>query len=132
MASRELRLDYTRALAAMDPERIVDTLSDEVVITVAVHDAPLVGKDVARFLFGVLGEELRGFQVTDELIEGASAAVSFEAGIRERTAQGLNLLRLDENGQVRELTVYFRPLESLQLVAEVVGPRMAARFGAPG
>jgi hypothetical protein len=78
MAGRELRLDYTRALATLEPERIVGTFSDEVVITVAVHDAPLVGKDVARFLFGVLGEELRGFEVTDELIEAASAAVSFE------------------------------------------------------
>jgi hypothetical protein len=41
-------------------------------------------------------------------------------------------LRLDERGQVGELTVDFRPLESLQLMAQVIGPRMAERFGAPG
>ena len=101
------------------------------VIIVAVHDAPMAGKDVARFLFGVLSEELRDFRLTDELVEGSSAVVMFEAKIKDRAAQGLNVVRLDADGQVRELTVFFRPLESLQLVAEVIGARMAARFGPP-
>ncbi len=129
MAAR--RLDYSRALAELDPERIVDTFADDIVITVAVHDAPMAGKDVARFLFGVLSEELHDFELTDELIEGDSAVVLFEAKIGGRAAQGLNVVRLDGNAQVRELTVFFRPLESLQLIAEVIGARMAARFGPP-
>ena len=35
-------------------------------------------------------------------------------------------------GQIRDLTVFFRPLPALQLVAEVVGLRMAERFGVLG
>ncbi len=126
-----LRLDYSRALAEFDPERIVDSLAEDVVIAVAVHDAPMAGKDVARFLFGVLSEELKDFRVTDELIEADSAVVLFGAKIRGRAAQGLNVVRLDADGQVRELTVFFRPLQALQLIAEVIGGRMAARFGLP-
>lgn len=127
----DLRLDYSRALAELHPGRIVGTFADDVVITVAVHDAPMAGKDVARFLFAVLSEELDGFQVTDELIEADSAVVLFEAKISGRAAQGLTLVRLNENGHVRELTVFIRPLEALQLIAEVIGARMAARYGPP-
>lgn len=52
----------------------------------------------------------------------------FEAEIHELAAQGLNVARLDEDGKVRELTVFFRPLSALQLIAEVIGARMAARL----
>ncbi|HEV2060109.1 MAG TPA: hypothetical protein VGR11_12195 [Solirubrobacteraceae bacterium] len=55
----------------------------------------------------------------------------FETSIGERTAQGLNVVRLDEAGVIRELTVFFRPLAALTLIAKVVGGRMAERFGPP-
>ena len=126
------RLAYSRALAALDPEAIVGCLADDVVITVAVHDAPMAGKEVARFLFSVLQDELEQLELTDELIEDDSAVVLFEAQIRDKRAQGLTVARLNDAGDVRELTVFFRPLETLQLIAEVVGARMAAQFGAPG
>jgi hypothetical protein len=128
----ELRLPYSRALDALDPEAIVARLAEDVVIVVAVHDEPMAGREVAQFLFAVLSEELRGFHVTDELIEGESAVVLFEAEIRGHAAQGLNVVRLDGAGQVRELTVFFRPLATLQVVSEVIGARMEAQFGAPG
>ena len=107
-------------------------LAEDVVIVVAVHDEPMAGREVAQFLFGVLSEELRDLHVTDELIDGDSAVVLFEAEIRGHAAQGLNVVRLDRDGQVRELTVFFRPLATLQVVSEVIGARMAAQFGAPG
>ncbi len=64
------------------------SLADEISITVAVHDAPMVGKEVARLLFAVLSHELEDFELTEELIEGKSAAALFEATIRGKGAQG--------------------------------------------
>src|SRR5215210_5175293 len=115
------RLDYTAGLERWDTARIVAALADDVVIMVAVHDAPMVGKDIARFLFGVLSEELGPLHATDEIVEDAKAVVSFETSIGEHAAQGLNVIELDETGAIRRLTVFFRPLESLQRIAEVVG-----------
>lgn len=91
----------------------------------------MVGKDIALFLFGALAEELNGLRITDELIEGSSGVVLFETGIKGRAAQGLNVVRLADDRTVRELTVFFRPLASLQVIAEVIGSRMAERFGPP-
>jgi hypothetical protein len=125
------RLDYTSALEAWDTDAIVGALADDVVIRVAVHDAPMRGSDVARFLFGVLAEELDTPRGSKEIIEGRNAVVLFDSGIADKPAQGLNVIEFDDAGLIRELTVFFRPLASLTLIAEAVGARMAARFGPP-
>ena len=123
------RLDYTAALERWDTEGIVGALADDVVIRVAVHDAPMQGKDTARFLFGVLSQELGPLRPSGEIIEGRRAVVLFETAIGDRGAQGLNVLELDGAGSIRDLTVFFRPLESLAAIAEAVGRRMEAQFG---
>ena len=125
------RLPYTAALQGWDREGILAQLTDDAVIYVAVHDAPMQGREVADFLFGVLAEELAPPTITDEVLDGPTAVVLFETSIRGNPAQGLNVLRLDDAGRIRELTVFFRPLAALGQIAEVVGARMAERFGPP-
>jgi hypothetical protein len=123
------RTAYSRALASFDHPAILAALSDDVTIRVAVHDQPLEGKETADFLFGVLTQELTPFELTHEIIEGDSAVVQFETSLRGTPAHGLNVLELDSDGRVKELTVFFRPLAALQLVSEVIGGHMAKRFG---
>ena len=129
MAAR--RLSYSTALEAWDTSGILDALDDDVVAYVAVHDAPMQGRDVADFLFGVLKEELGDMTITDEILEGERAVVLFETSIGGTRAQGLNVIRLTPSGTIHELTVFFRPLAALSRIAEVVGARMAERFGPP-
>jgi ketosteroid isomerase-like protein len=125
------RLPWTEALASWQPAAIVERLADDATIRVAVHDAPMQGREVAEFLFGVLSEELAPPRVTDEIVEGDSAVVLFETEVRGKAVQGLNVVRHAPDGRVADLTVFFRPLESLATIAEVVGARMAERFGPP-
>jgi len=127
----DARLPYSRALAGWDTEGIFEQLRDDAVIRVAVHDAPLQGRDIAAFLFGVLAEELGRPEITDEIVEGRRAVVLFETTIGGRQAQGLNVLELDADGRIGALTVFFRPLDALARIAQVVGARMEARFGPP-
>jgi hypothetical protein len=87
------------------------------------------GRETAQFLFGVLSEELGSMHVTSEILEGDRAVVLFETELRGTPAQGLNVIE-SSAGQIYDLTVFFRPLPALQMVAEVIGARMAERFGA--
>jgi hypothetical protein len=125
------RTRYSRALAAFDSKAIVATLSNEVTIRVAVHDQPLQGKETAAFLFGILTHELTPFQLGDEIVEGDRSVVLFDTTLRGQRADGLNVVSLGADGLVSELTVFFRPLVALQLIAEVIGGHMAERFGRP-
>lgn len=126
------RLGYSEALRTWDVDGILANLSHDIVIHVAVHPAPLPGREVAEFLFDVLRDSLVEPEITDEIVEGERAVVLFDTAVAGTPAQGLNVVRLDGGGLVREVVVFFRPLEALQVIAEVVGPRMAARFGPPG
>ncbi len=125
-----LRLRYSTALDALDPDAILAALHPGAEVRVAVHDAPMQGPAVA-FLFGVLRETLEGIEVDEEIVEGDRAVVLFRTRIEGRPAQGVNVLRLDEDGQVADLVVFFRPLAALERIATVVGARMAERFGPP-
>jgi hypothetical protein len=123
------RSSYCRALAAFDPEAIVASLADDVTIRVAVHDEALRGRDTASFLFGVLTQELTPFRLTGEIVEQDTSVVLFETALRGQVAHGLNVVRHRSDGLVSDLTVFFRPLAALQLVAEVISGHMARRFG---
>jgi hypothetical protein len=125
------RTSYSRALSAFDQTAILATLSDDVSIRVAVHDEPLLGKDIATFLFGVLTQELTPFELTGEIVEGDKSVVMFETSLRGQRAHGLNVVEYRPDGLVEELTVFFRPLAAMQLVAEVIGGHMAEQFGTP-
>lgn len=105
------------------------TLSDGVTIRVAVHDEPLRGKDTASFLFGVLTQELSLFELTEEIMEGNKSVILFETSLRGQRAHSLNVVGYLPDALVGELTVFFRPLAAMRLVAEVVGGHMAQRFG---
>jgi hypothetical protein len=125
------RTPYSRALAAFDQPRILACLSDDVTIRVAVHDEPLRGKDTAGFLFEVLTHELTPFELVQEIAEGDSSVVLFETSLRGVRAHGLNVVAYESPGLVGNLTVFFRPLAALQLIADVIGGHMARRFGDP-
>ena len=125
------RLPYTAALEAWDSDALVDQLSDDVTIHVAVHDAPLHGRDVAGFLFRALIDELSAPRITDEIVEGSKGVVIFDTRIRDVPAQGLTVVDLDGNGRTRELTLFIRTLHSLEIVAEVVGERLAEELSPP-
>ena len=124
------RTSYSQALATFDPAAILASLSDEVTIWVAVHDEPLQGKETASFLFGVLTQGLT-FQLTEEIVEGDKSAVLFETSLRGHRAHGLNVVTYQPDGLVGELTVFFRPLAAMQLIADVIGDHMAQQVGTP-
>lgn len=125
------RLPYSQALATLEPQRILELLADDIVMHVAVHDDPLAGKPVAQFLFSVLQQELGPIIITDELVDGESAVavVLFDTSIGDVAAHGLNIVHYTEAGEIDELTVFFRPLEALATIADVIGGHMQQGSG---
>ena len=122
---------YQHGMETGDIDAVLSTFSDDIVIRVAVHDEPISGITPARFLFPLLLDYFEEFHVTETVASEGTTVVVFDVALPDYSgpAEGVNLVRIDHDGRIRDLTVFLRPLPALQRVAEHIGSRMAAQFG---
>ncbi|WP_102126975.1 nuclear transport factor 2 family protein [Deinococcus planocerae] len=128
--SDERRDAYRLAMQAGDPEAVARSLAPDVVMHVAVHDQPVVGREAARLVFTLLREVFSDFRFTREFEAGDERGLVFETRVEGIPSEGVNLLRFGEHGLIREFTVMLRPLSALTRLGRFMGPRMARRPGA--
>jgi len=77
----------------------------------------------------ILTQELAPFELVEETVESDRSVVLFETSLRGQAAHGLNVVAYRPDGLVGELTVFFRPVATLQLNADAIGGHMERRFG---
>jgi hypothetical protein len=122
---------FRDAALAKDHAAMVDTLALEVVFNSPVAFLPFEGRDAVGQVLGAVMETFEDFRYTDEL-EGATAhALVFSARVGSKEIQGIDLLRFDESGQIRDFTVLVRPLSATIALAEAMGPKVAHLKGPP-
>lgn len=126
------RLPLSRALEASDASALLDLLSKDVVVRLAVHDHPMEGKGLARALLPMFVEDFEGIRVTDEIAEGRRAAVIFTAAVNGREIEALTLLHHNDAGLIDEVRIFLRPLGAMAVAAEVVMGHIAARLSSRG
>lgn len=119
------RQAFRRAVEAGDLGGMIDVFRADAVLYSPVSFQPFRGKKAIGGLLFVLMEVFEDFRYTDELdSEDGTMALVFQAAVGGRELQGVDLLRFDEAGRVRELTVLVRPMSGLQALMEAVGPRL--------
>jgi SnoaL-like protein len=126
MPSHPLRL----AVEAHDIDAVVDTFAPDVVLHSPLISAPFEGRDEVGFLFRVLADEVLfkdDFRYTSELAEGDTVVLAFKTSLRGKELEGVDLMRVDGEGKIREITVLLRPLPGTAAVAKFLAPRLAGR-----
>jgi hypothetical protein len=120
---------FRAAVEAEDPEAVTDALADDVVFRSPVVFKPYEGKPlVAAILTQGAMRVFEDFRYIDQLEDGDTSMLVFEARVGDRRLNGLDLLRFDGDGKVRELMVMVRPMSGLNALAEA----MAQRFEEAG
>ncbi|MGD8510655.1 MAG: nuclear transport factor 2 family protein, partial [Gammaproteobacteria bacterium] len=103
------------AVEAGDLGGMIDLFRADAVLYSPVSFQPFRGKKAIGGLLFVLMEVFEDFRYTDELdAEDGTQALVFQAGVGGRELQGVDLLRFDDTGRIRELTVLVRPMSGLQ------------------
>ena len=116
-------------MEAEDAQAITDALAEDVVFRSPVVFKPYEGKQmVGAILTQGAMRVFEDFRYTDQLEDGDVATLIFEARVGDRLLNGLDLLRFDADGKVRELMVMVRPMSGLNALAEA----MARRFEEAG
>src|SRR5436190_4360350 len=123
---------FVDAIEARDGEALRSALAEDVSFLSPVVFRPYEGRDlVATVLTEGAMKVFEDFRYTDRFDGGDAAALIFAARVSDRDVHGLDLLRFDGAGKVRELTVMVRPMSGLHALADALAHRFEALGIAP-
>jgi hypothetical protein len=115
---------FRAAVEAADREAMVATLAPSVLFHSPVAFKPFAGRDaVGKVLEAVFGV-FENFRYTDELESDGLHALIFRARVGDKDIQGIDLLRLDDDGLIAEFTVMVRPASALMALGEAMAPKV--------
>ena len=117
---------FRSAVEAGEIDAMVEAFTDDAVLHSPVSFKPIVGQAAIRSLLTVLLEVFRDFRYTDQLdSDDGARGIIFRARIGDRELEGLDLLRFDVSGKIRDLTVMVRPHSAIEALRLEVGTRLA-------
>jgi hypothetical protein len=122
---------FAAAISRRDHAALVETLASDVVLHSAVTSAPFEGRETVADIYAGVIDSFDHVEVMDEFADGETHAFFWRGRIEGRFVEGADRLRLDENGNVREITVVGRPLSGLSTFLTGIGFRFARRRRGP-
>lgn len=84
------------------------------------------GREAIALLLAAVVEVFEDFRYMDQLESGDTAVLVFKARVGEREVDGVDILRFDSDGMIRELMVMVRPMSGMNALAEAMQARLAA------
>ncbi|MCG5471539.1 nuclear transport factor 2 family protein [Micromonospora sp. LAH09] len=116
--------DAAAAVAALSPTvTLVSPITEQFVF----H-----GREQVRDLLEVALAAIDGITYTDQVAEGRTVALFYEAQVGDRRLYEAQRLRLDAAGLITEITLFVRPLPALTRLMTKLGPELARRNKQPG
>jgi hypothetical protein len=117
---------FRAAVEARDMDAGLALFAEDATLDSPVAFKPFTGIDAVSVVLRAVFETFEDFHYTDEF-EGPDGthALIFEARVGDKSVQGLDLIREDADGRVKNLTVMVRPMSGLMALAEA----MAAKVG---
>ena len=118
------------AVEARDVDAMIGTLAPDVVFRSPLISETFEGRDQVADLFRALADAFLfegNTRYTDQLVDGDTAMLVFWVNVNGQPVQGVDLLKHDGEGKIKEMTVFLRPLPGATAVAQALSPRLAGR-----
>ena len=115
---------FERAVEAQDLDALTEALAEDVRFRSPVVYRPYEGREVVATILSAVARVFEDFEYVQRFESGDRAALIFKARVGEREVDGLDLLRLDGEGKVSELTVMLRPMSGVHALAEAMGEEL--------
>ena len=125
-----MRSDAFRAAAeAKDFSAAEDLFREDVTFRSPVVYKPYEGRDALLVLLGAVVQVFGDFHYVEQVETGDAAVLMFEARVGERDVQGVDILRYDAEGKIREMVVMVRPMSGVNALAEAMQRQLEAAAG---
>jgi len=120
---------FRRAAESKDFSGFDELFAKDVSFRSPVVYKPYEGRESVATLLGAVAQVFEDFRYTDQTETDGTATLAFSARVGEKEVDGIDLLRFDEEGRIREMQVYVRPMSGVTALAEAMG-RMLEQMGA--
>lgn len=117
-------------MEARDPQAVRAAFATDVRLSSPILDVPFRGRDEVGDLFEVVMSVLGPIEYLAE-IPGDPHVLFFSTDIDGVDLQGVDILRLDENGLIGEITVFLRPFPGVAAFLRATGAKLARRRKGP-
>ncbi|MCE3267100.1 MAG: hypothetical protein K0S15_1809 [Solirubrobacterales bacterium] len=117
---------FRAAAEAKDFSAIEDLFAEEVEFKSPVVFKPYRGRDSVAMLLAAVIQVFEDFRYTDQTETGGTATLAFTARVGDRELDGIDLLRFDDDGRIREMAVYVRPMSGINALAEAMRKELEA------
>jgi len=122
-----MKSDAFRAAAeAKDFSAVEDLFAEDVTFRSPVVFKPYEGRDAVAMLLGAVVQVFEDFRYTDHTETGDTATLAFSARVGDKELDGIDLLRFDGDGKIREMAVYVRPMSGVHALAEGMKAKLEA------
>jgi hypothetical protein len=120
---------FRKAAETKDFSAIDELFAEDVTFKSPVVYKPYEGREAIAMLLGAVAQVFEDFRYTDHTETGDTATLAFTARVGDRELDGIDLLRFDGEGKVREMQVYVRPMSGVNALAEGMAKKLAAVSG---
>src|SRR5262245_38282205 len=122
-----MKSDTFRAAAeAKDFSNLEAIFAEGVTFKSPVVFKPYEGREAVAMLLGAVVQVFEDFRYTDHTETGDTATLAFSARVGDKELDGIDLLRFDGEGKVREMAVYVRPMSGVHALAEGMKAKLEA------
>ncbi|WNV87338.1 nuclear transport factor 2 family protein [Umezawaea sp. Da 62-37] len=114
---------FRKAVEARDQTAIEALLADDVVFTSPVAFTPYPGKPVTAAILRAVMRVFQDFRYVREIgaPDGPDHVLVFTARVGEREIHGCDILHVNPEGLIDDLTVMVRPLSAAKALSEAMG-----------
>jgi hypothetical protein len=122
-----MRSDRFRAAAeGKDFSALDELFAEDVSFRSPVVFKPYEGREAIAMILGAVVQVFEEFRYTDQIESSDTAVLMFEARVGDRELNGVDILRFDADGRIRELIVMVRPMSGVNALAEAMQAKLAA------
>jgi hypothetical protein len=118
---------FRDAFVAGDLDAMRETMTPNVVLNSPILRTPFEDREAVLELFSVILETMEDVRYTVDVADGNTRFLSWRTRIGKVEMEGADILRLDDDGRIEEITVFFRPLAGITTLASALGKGLARR-----
>ena len=118
--------EWHRIVSERDVAALAKVVAEDIEMGAPPYWTKLQGRDLVCHLLGLIVHTIEDFTYHREWRSGREYALEFTGHVGDLQLQGIDLITVNERGEVSNLDVLMRPVTAVIALREIIAPQMAA------